>query len=235
MYNIGICDDGKSVCASLEEMVLQYAEKSRREIDIKVWYAGEELCRYLEQGGQLDILFLDIALLELTGIEVGEFIRNKMDNRGMQIIYISGEASHAQKLFKTQPMEFLIKPISVQQIEDTLELAMKLMEKNPERFEFQNGRDYYYIPYGEIIYFESKGRKIKIVCADAEKEFYGAIRELEKKLPGEFFSIHQSYVINRTHVVRYSYETVEMDDGTMLPISKAYRKQIRERLLRGYK
>lgn len=233
MYNIGICDDGKSVCASLEEMVLQYAEKSRREIDIKVWYAGEELCRYLEQGGQLDILFLDIALLELTGIEVGEFIRNKMDNRGMQIIYISGEASHAQKLFKTQPMEFLIKPISVQQIEDTLELAMKLLGKNPERFEFQNGRDYYYIPYGEIIYFESKGRKIKIVCADAEKEFYGAIRELEKKLPGEFFPIHQSYVINRTHVVRYSYETVEMDDGTMLPISKAYRKQIRERLLRG--
>lgn len=233
MYNIGICDDGKNICASLEEMVLQYAEKSKRKMGIKVWYTGEELCRYLEQGGQLDILFLDIELIKLTGIEVGDFIRNKMENRGMQIIYISGESSYAQKLFKTQPMDFLVKPISVRQIEDALELAIKLLEKNVERFKFQNGRDYYYISYGEIIYFESEGRKIKIVCVDAEKEFYGAIRELEKKLPKEFFTIHQSYVINKTHVVRYTYETVEMDNSTILSISKAYRKQVRERLLRG--
>ncbi|MCX4305354.1 MAG: LytTR family DNA-binding domain-containing protein [Acetatifactor sp.] len=233
MYKIGICDDGKNICASLEEMVLQYAEKSKRKMDIQVWYTGEELCRYLEQGGHLDILFLDIELIKLTGIEVGDFIRNKMENRGMQIIYISGEASYAQKLFKTQPMDFLVKPISVEQIEEALELAIKLSEKNAERFEFQNGRDYYYIPYHEIIYFESEGRKIKIVAADGEKEFYGAIRELEKKLPKEFFTIHQSYVINKTHVVRYTYETVEMDNSTILSISKAYRKQVRERLLRG--
>lgn len=212
MYNIGICDDGKNICASLEEMVLLYAEKSRRKMDIQVWYTGEELCRYLEQGGHLDILFLDIELIRLTGIEVGDFIRNKMEDRGMQIIYISGESSYAQQLFKTQPMDFLVKPVSTQQIEDALELAVKLLEKNAERFAFQNGRDYYYIPYGEIIYFESMGRKIKISAVDAEKEFYGSIRELEQKLPGEFFAIHQSYVINRTHVVRYTYETVEMDD-----------------------
>ena len=67
MYNIGICDDGKNICASLEEMVLQYAEKSKRKMDIQVWYTGEELCRYLEQGGHLDILFLDIELMKLSG------------------------------------------------------------------------------------------------------------------------------------------------------------------------
>ena len=233
MYNIGICDDGKNICAALEQMVLQYAKKNRRNMEIQVWYTGEDLCRYLEQGGNLDILFLDIELMELSGIEVGDFIRNKMENRGMQIIYISGEPAHAQKLFKTQPMDFLVKPISMQQIEDALELAIKLLEKNAERFVFQNGRDYNYIPYGEILYFESMGRKIKIVAEGGEKEFYGAIRELEKKLPKEFFTIHQSYVINKTHVVRYTYETVEMDNGAVLSISKAYRKQVRERLLRG--
>ena len=51
-----------------------------------------------------------------------------------------------------QPMDFLVKPITMQQIEDSLKLAVKLIEKNTERFEFQNGRDHYYIPYGEIIY-----------------------------------------------------------------------------------
>lgn len=70
-------------------------------------------------------------------------------------------------------MDFLVKPITVQQIEDSLELAVKLIERNLERFEFQIGRDYHYISYGEIIYFESKGRKIKIVIVGAEAEFYG--------------------------------------------------------------
>lgn len=233
MYNIGICDDGKNTCAVLEEMVQLYAQKNKIKMDTKVWYTGEELCQYIEQGGHLDILFLDIELFEVTGIEVGDFIRNKMEDRGMQIVYISGKSSYAQKLFKTQPLDFLVKPITRQQIEDALELGVKLLEKNAQKFEFQNGKDHYYISYGEIIYFESEGRKIKVVTLGAEKEFYGGIRDLEKKLPREFFTIHQSYVINKTHVIRYTYEMVEMDNGTMLSISKAYRKQVRERLLRG--
>ncbi|MCM1026714.1 MAG: LytTR family DNA-binding domain-containing protein [Roseburia sp.] len=233
MYNIGICDDGKNICASLEEMILRYAEKNKRKIDIQVWYTGEELCKYLERGGHLDVLFLDIELMELSGIQVGDFIRNKRMDRGMQIIYISNHSSYALELFKTQPMDFLVKPITAQQIERALDLAMELLEKNTERFEFRNGRDYYYLSYGEILYFESKGRKIKIAAQGAEREFYGAIRELERRLPRDFFTVHQSYVINRMHVVRYTYETVEMDDGAVLPISKAYRKQVRERLLRG--
>lgn len=233
MYNIGICDDGKNICALLEEMVLLYAEKNKLKIDVQVWYAGEDLCKYLEQNGHLDILFLDIELIELSGIQVGDFIRNKMMDRGMQIIYISNSSSYALELFKTQPMDFLVKPITAQQVEESLALAVKLIEKSSEKFEFQNGRVYYYISYGDIIYFESVGRKIKIVAVGAEKEFYGEIGDLDKKLPRDFFKIHQSYVINKTHVLRYTYEMVEMDNDTMLSISKAYRKQVRERLLKG--
>ena len=116
MYNIGICDDGENICASIENMILQYAEEKKIKTDIKLWYSGEGLCNFLKQGGHLDILFLDIELFELTGIEVGSFIRNKMEDRGMQIIYISGKSSYAQKLFKTQPMDFLVKPITRQQM-----------------------------------------------------------------------------------------------------------------------
>lgn len=233
MYSIGICDDGVNTCASLEKMVLQYAEKNKLKMLTQVWYTGEDLCTFLEQGGHLDILFLDIELFQLSGIEVGNFIRNRMEDRGMQIIYISGESSYAQRLFKSQPMDFLVKPITQQQIEESLALAVKLIEKSSEKFEFQNGRVYYYISYSDIIYFESVGRKIKIVAAGTEKEFYGEIGDLDKKLPIEFFKIHQSYVINKAHVLRYTYEMVEMDNGTMLSISKAYRKKVRERLLRG--
>ena len=116
MYNIGICDDGKNICSSLEEMILQYAEKINIPVEIKIWYTGEGLCDYLKERQQIDILFLDIELFEMTGIQAGDFIRNRLEDRGMQIIYISGKSSYARELFKTQPMDFLVKPITQQNI-----------------------------------------------------------------------------------------------------------------------
>ncbi len=232
MYNIGICDDGRKICSSIENMILLYTREREIQADTKVWYTGEGLCSYLRQGNHIDILFLDIELIELTGMEVGDFIRNRLENREMQIVYISGKASYAQQLFKTQPMDFLVKPITQPRINEVMDLAVKIIGKKSETFEFKNGKEHYYISYGEILYFVSEGRKIKIITPREEKEFYGKIRELEKNLPGEFITIHQSYIINKEHVIRYTYEMVELVNGTILTISKANRKQVREKILR---
>lgn len=231
MYHIGICDDGKNICASMEEMVLQYAEKKEIPVEIKVWYTGEGLCDYLKQGGHIDILFLDIELFHLSGIEVGDYIRNRLEDRRMQIIYISGMPSYAQQLFKTQPMDFLIKPIEQIQIDAALSLAMKIVGKSMDKFEFQSGREYFYLPFGNIMYFTSEGRKIRIVMRGEEREFYGKLKDVADELPQEFIIIHKSYVVNREYIARYTYEAVEMTDGTVLNISKVNRKQVREIIL----
>lgn len=233
MFYIGICDDGKNVCSDLESMILHYAKENNREIKTDVWYTGEGLCQYLTQGGHLDVLFLDIELFQLTGIEAGNFIRNQLEDRRLQIIYISGKASYAQDLFKTQPLDFLVKPIYQEHINEILDLAIKILEKNKTKFAYKSGRDYYYIPYGEILYFLSDGRKIQIITTKGKREFYGKLRELVKILPADFLKIHQSYVVHIDFIARYAYEEVELINGTILTISKKYRKQIRECLLRG--
>ena len=232
MLNIGICDDGREVCAVMEEQILRYAKERGIAVETKVWYTGEGLCGYVKQGGNLDILFLDIELYHMSGIEAAGFIREQLEDRRMQIIYISGKESYAPKLFKTQPMYFLIKPVSEEALSEALALAIKILRRDKEKFEYQSGRDYYYISCGEILYFASEGRKIKIVTLRGEKEFYGRMKELSGRLPEGFLVIHQSYAVNRAHVARYTYETVELTDGTVLVISKAHRKQVREILLR---
>jgi len=101
MYEIGICDDGENICSQLEKYLCQYAKEKSFQFDILVWYSGEELRDYLTQGGHLDILFLDIELFKMSGIEVGNYIRNELDNLGLQLVYISGKSSYAQ-----QPLGF---------------------------------------------------------------------------------------------------------------------------------
>lgn len=232
MYNIGICDDGENICTSIETMLLQYAREKKIQVDTNVWYTGESLRDYLVSGGYLDILFLDIELFKMTGIEVGAYIRNQLDNMGLQIVYISGKASYAQQLFKTQPLDFLVKPILQAQIDEVMDMALKIVTKRNARFAFQQGKDYYYIPMGDIVYFESKGRKVKVVTMKAAFEFYGKLKNVMNCLSDDFIVIHQSYIINREYVFRYTYELVELVNGTILTISLVNRKLVRDKLLR---
>lgn len=232
MYTIGICDDGEQICIDIEKMLIQYAKEQNIQVDTNVWYSGEGLRDYLEAGNHLDILFLDIELFKMTGIEVGNYIRKQLDDMGMQIVYISGKSSYAQQLFKTQPLDFLVKPITQAQINETMETAVRIIKRKEERFEFQQGKEYYYVPMGDIVYFGSEKRKIKVVTMKATFEFYGRLKEVAKRLPEEFIVIHQSYIVNMEYVFRYTYEMVELVDGTILTISLANRKLVRDRLLR---
>lgn len=232
MYHIGICDDGENFCTSMETMLLQWAKVKSLQIDTCVWYTGEGLKEYLRTGNPLDILFLDIELFKMTGIEVGGYIREQLDDMGMQIVYISGKASYARQLFRTQPLDFLVKPISVSQIEDVLERALRVIKRKNKKFEFRLGKDYYYVPMGEIVYFGSEGRKVKIVTLKETFSFYGRLRETAKGLPEDFIVIHKSYIVNREYIFRYTYEMVELVNGILLSISPANRKQVRERILR---
>lgn len=232
MYDIGICDDGENICLSIENMLVQFAKEKNIQINTNVWYTGEGLRDYLEAGNHLDILFLDIELFKMTGIEVGNYIRKQLDDMGMQIVYISGKSSYAQQLFKTQPLDFLVKPISQLQINDTMETAIKIINKREERFEFRQGKEYYYVSMGDIVYFGSEGRKIKVITMKATFEFYGRLKEVAKRLSEDFIIIHQSYIVNREYVFRYTYEMVELMDGTVLTISPANRKLVRDRILR---
>ncbi len=172
-------------------------------------------------------------LFEISGVEAGNFIRNYLNDRQMQIVYISEYSSYAMELFRVQPLDFLIKPITQEQMNDCLNKAMEYIDGNRKTFFYQNGKECIYIPYGDILYFTSEGRKVKVITNSAVREFYGKLNGVLKEAPGQFLVIHKSYIVNREKVLRYTYEWVEFADGTMLPISKAHRKQVREILGKG--
>lgn len=64
MYRIGICDDDKALCAVLEEDILAITKDLKIESETEVWYSGEGIEKDLQNGQQLDLLFLDIELAE---------------------------------------------------------------------------------------------------------------------------------------------------------------------------
>ncbi|WP_353092917.1 response regulator [Tissierella praeacuta] len=87
MLRIAICDDESSICNQLEEILDMLEKGFSKKLQIDIFYSGEELCSYLSKDNYYDIIFLDIELKEMNGVEVGQVIRDKMLNETTQIIY----------------------------------------------------------------------------------------------------------------------------------------------------
>ncbi|MBD5551223.1 MAG: response regulator transcription factor [Lachnospiraceae bacterium] len=229
MYKIGICDDDKVFCAGLEETVYSAAKELNQKIETEVWYSGESIMRDLEKLPCPDILFLDIELYEKSGIDVGKYIRNG-DDYTTHIVYVSSKQEYAMQLFRLQPLDFLIKPVSKEQVKEVLERSMKQRMQSRALFEYQKGSVYYQVPCRDILYFMSNDKKVNIITKDGIVGFYGKLKDVADRLPAGFLMIHQSYIINSDYVAEYTYENVKMQDGTLLNISKPYRKIVRGRI-----
>lgn len=86
------------------------------------------------------------------------------------------------------------------------------------------------MPTKDIAYLMSMDKKIRLVTKNGEEEFYGKLKSVLDRLPADFVMIHQSYIINQLYVSEYSYDSVKMSDGTVLNISKPYRKTSRSKI-----
>lgn len=230
LIRIAICDNDGFICDQLEDLLHIYETTIMEEMDVESFLSGEELCQSLNEGIFFDIIFLDIELKLLNGIEVGRIIREQMLNEITQIIYISGKENYAMQLFKIRPLDFIIKPLTYDKIAAPLKYALKIINGNKKLFLYKKGQTSFKIPIKDIIYFESKNRKVNIITANEIDTFYGSLEEISEKLP-YFINIHKSYLVNYNYVFKIEYHQLTLLNSIVLPISQNNRKKVRDRLL----
>ncbi|MDR1550090.1 MAG: LytTR family DNA-binding domain-containing protein [Hungatella sp.] len=228
---IAICDDEIAVCNDLEEKIIKCCLKLNVEINIEQWYSGEKLCDYLREGTCFDIIFLDIKLFQMSGIDIGCYIREEIGDIKTQIVYISSRQNYALQLFNTQPFDFLVKPIAEEKIYNLMSKIQKIIIAYNRFFVYQSGRELYWVDFDKILYFKSGGRRIQIVLAGKEIEYYGKLNDIIKNVPSFFLRIHKSYLVNKNYITRYNFEFVEIITKQILTISKPYQKSIRQKIM----
>lgn len=82
------------------------------------------------------------------------------------------------------------------------------------------------VPYSDILCFEARDKKLVLRIREEELVFAGTLSQLEERLPGEFIRCHKSFLVNRNHIVSVnrSTDTITLDDGLELPISRGCKK-----------
>ena len=77
MFRIAICDDDKAICNHVDQIIANSHMRINYLLKQKCFYNGEDLCRHLNTESQFDLIFLDIEMTVMSGIDVGYEIRKK--------------------------------------------------------------------------------------------------------------------------------------------------------------
>lgn len=225
---IAICDDELYICSQIESILIDILQHMAVKFEIEVFESGESLCKELERQS-FDIIFLDIELPQISGIEVGRYIRNYLKNEIMQIAYISGKKGYAIELFDFWPINFLVKPLDREKVAKVIDKYFIITEQDNHVFEYKKRTEYYKISMSKILYFESNKRKVKIYTIDGKvDEFYESMENIYAAVKNHnFLFIHKSIIVNYRFIKKISYEKVLMIDDRELPISQSRRKAIK--------
>ena len=231
MLKIVICDDDEKFAMDLKQYFSDFAIKNMVLVEIKIYTDSEELLLAISKGRICDLLFLDIELGDTTGVEVGESIRKDIKNEAMQIVFVSAKENYAMQLFKVRPMNFLVKPVDYSQVEHIMQEYGRLYGYQTSFFEYQVGKERRGVDQNTILYFQSDGKKIRMVTQQGENEFYGKMSDVLFKLNGySFCAVHKSYVINLRYVEAYGKDSIRMVNKDIIPVSRAMKDNLYEKL-----
>lgn len=234
MYQIAICDDDETFCWRTEEYIKTYCRKHNLKAETQVFNSGITLLEYIERERPFDLLLLDIEMDGLNGVSVGQKLRHKLENEITQIVYVSIKSSYAMELFKVRPMDFLIKPITMDDITNIMDIYCSLFAHSINYFEFKNGKSTCKLDQQHIICLQSKGKVVHINTIHGTEIFYGKLSDALEQLNSEnFYCVHKSFIINWNYVAEYRFDKILLSNGEIIPISQSKRSSVRQHILQN--
>ncbi len=216
MIHIAICDDEDGFLFLEQKLVSAYMENHDYQYHVDTFSSGIDFLQSNENIGNFDIIFLDINMNKLDGIETAKKIREC----GSQayIVFVTAFITYALEGYKVDAIRFLLKESeslepSIEECLDSIILKMNYKE-NRETFIFLEGEKT--LSPDDIVYIESNLHKLTFYLAEENMKSYSMYEKLDvldKRLCRyDFCRIHKSFLVNLKYVQeieRYSAKLTE--------------------------
>lgn len=232
MINIAICDDEEYFRDLIHELVTKYLDEVQIDYTIDIFHDGAKLCESEIDHKKYDIVFLDVNMQEMDGIETARYIRQ--NNTDAFIVFITAFVTYSPEGYKVNAIRYLLKgtpnfEVSLNECMDTIFNQMNI--KNEKiKLSFSTGEREVYID--KIVFIESKLHKLELSLYEKEVKTYsftGKLDDLTDLLEDHgFLRIHQSFLVNLKYVSQiHNYKAI-LVYGKDLPVPKQKYKMIKD-------
>ena len=230
MLRIGICDDTATARESLRLLCLKHFRLE--EPEFFEFSTGDGAVRWLKgHPGALDLLFLDIEMPGLSGMEAAEAIR--AFDREVLLAFVTGYTDYVYDGYAVGAMGYLVKPVSEEKLSSLLDRAAAALEQRaPAVYTLRNAQGMFKVPLREILYAASDRRQVTLTTSRGDYTFYGKLDDVAAQLGAGFVRIHQRYLVNARAVSAVVGASVQVGEAR-LPISRSLHQQATMALARA--
>lgn len=219
MMRIAICDDEKNFRIKIASYLQPYRKENPMEI--LVFNTGKDLVKSYEDKISFDLIFLDIGMDYINGIETGEMIRKKDEN--VMIIFITSYNHFVKEAFRLGAFQYLEKPVDQKVFNFEFERAYKIWSKKNKRFIVKWQAEEFPVKVKDIIYIEYLKRHLYI---HTNTQIYKMVQKLnaveEELIAMDFLRIHQSFLVNMAYIKGFKGTTIAINEpaAEILKMSK---------------
>lgn len=234
VVNFFICDDNKTQIDILNNYIEYYCINNNISFNFNYSISSKETIENINKD-KYDIIFLDIEIDELNGIEIAEKIR--IIDKDVLIIFVTSYLDYMHEAFNKFAFNYITKPIDKNNFFKVIERAIKTTKQKKYSLEnmfvltIENGNEILRIKYTDIVYFEKQQRKILIYTTNNQiLQINKTFSMLEKKLQNDvFIRCHKGFIVNKYKIKSYKYAKLNLEGYNIdIPIGRKYQDSIKK-------
>lgn len=230
IFNIAACDDEQDDIETLQKHMQNLSIKMDIDFNITIYNDSQKLLTAY-QPGKFQLLFLDVEMPKLDGIELAKKIRAFPD-RDVRIIFVSSYPKYMKDSFNVQAFQYLTKPYSEKELcEIIIQIVDDYKHSKIEKTIICTDNSEEIVNLNDIIAiksFNAKKKILHITTTHKTIETTGIIGDFERKFSEHgFVSPCRGYLINIQHLHYFKDTVLIMSDGMSIPLSRRKERNIR--------
>lgn len=212
-----VCDDLNEARGDMIRKLRDYEARRGVEIEIDTAANGTELLS-MWRPGRWSIIFLDIYMPEMDGIEVARRLRAA--DPACEIVMVTTSRDHGITAYELHAMDYLTKPYTQEDVDEVMDWFLKQRTERSAELNVRTQEGDCAVRTEDIRYIESRGHNCVIHAGRQELNVRATLDELLGDL-GEtgFFRCHQSFLVNFRHISQAEKRFFLTDSGERVPIS----------------
>ena len=230
-YTVAVCDDEQTQIDILKNNLIKYSVDTDIEFFIDEYICGELLIeKYKSLKSPYDIIFLDMEMPDIKGLDVAAAIR-ELPDRNVSIAFVTSYPEYMQDSFDVQASQYIIKPVVYEQLAKKLDIILKcinasytnikvISEKNDERVLYLD----------DVICIETEKSSRLLVTTISETFLIKAkLSDLAKELSDkDFISIHRTCLANMKYFRKFNSDSLEFTSGKIVNLSRRRQSEVKE-------
>ncbi len=228
-----VCDDEKLFLNKISQDLRCIGQELDINFSLILSRSEKEFWDIYKKDPDIDIVFMDILLGNENGYQIASRLREA--NRKIKIIFLTAITKYAIKGYEIGATRYLVKPITFKALKSVFSKTVEEVIKSSEEYIIEkNDEGVFKIFLSDIIYIETYERNTLIHTKEKKIISYHTMLKHLSRLNSKFVRCHIGVIVNIEYVMEFGRNSLTMQYGKVVPMSKSKKNGVKEALLAYY-